>query len=645
MHFQKLKKLLALGLTITTILPYTAYANPADNTTEEPGSNTQVTSEGSSESKEPVVNQPEGGSTNTDTNTGAKPEAGSDKDTGVNTDTNTGTGTDTNPSKTEEKQPADPQNPAATDGTKKEETKTDAAAKAPAGNTASPTPNAQVQTPAPAPQAPQTQAPQTETPKSNEALIANNPLTPLPSIEISFRFVKVEKDYAVSNVENLSFFEEQKEDSRLIGSLPKDGLLFVLKDIDDTWLFAESGTVRGFVKKEDLLTDKLADEKVAQLTEKEMTLAQELIPAKDNAALAFTKTTVRDVVIPKVFALTNAGKLNIRESNSLDARIIGTLNRDSLSYIISDVDKDWFYVESGDVRGFVKKEYIKSGEEAAKEVAEKKEETFELAEELVKPEENKALYYTITSVKEAGVSSAIRQSLISYASLFIGNPYVWGGTSLTQGADCSGYVQSIFSNFGYELPRTSAEQSQFGTKIAYKDAAPGDLIFYAKGGSVYHVLIYIGEGKALNAASTSQGIKISDVDESKVVWATRVIEDKDIDKIAAVNEKAAATSSYNTALASQYGEKLGTFKLTAYCNCPICCGHWAGGPTASGTEPTQGRTVAMAGVPFGTQLIINGMVYTVEDRGTPYGHVDIYFNDHQEATNFGVQYADVYAVK
>ena len=92
---------------------------------------------------------------------------------------------------------------------------------------------------------------------------------------------------------------------------------------------------------------------------------------------------------------------------------------------------------------------------------------------------------------------------------------------------------------------------------------------------------------------------------------------------------------------SSQGTYLGNFKLTGYCNCAQCCGT-AGNQTASGTWPSAGRTVAMAGVPFGTQLLINGTVYTVEDLGTPYGHVDIFFSSHQEALNFGLQYADVY---
>lgn len=103
-------------------------------------------------------------------------------------------------------------------------------------------------------------------------------------------------------------------------------------------------------------------------------------------------------------------------------------------------------------------------------------------------------------------------------------------------------------------------------------------------------------------------------------------------------------NSSTTNTYSVKGKYLGTFKLTAYCNCSSCCGKWAGGATASGVMPVAGRTVAMAGVPFGTKLLINGNVYTVEDRGTPYGHVDIYFNSHGEALNFGLQYADVYRV-
>lgn len=89
---------------------------------------------------------------------------------------------------------------------------------------------------------------------------------------------------------------------------------------------------------------------------------------------------------------------------------------------------------------------------------------------------------------------------------------------------------------------------------------------------------------------------------------------------------------------------LGRFKVTAYCPCTLCCGPWAAGVTASGVKPTQGKTIAMNGVPFGTKLMINGHIYTVEDRGTVYGHVDIFFNNHSDALHYGVNYAEVYQV-
>ncbi|MDD6346572.1 MAG: hypothetical protein PUA52_01010 [Lachnospiraceae bacterium] len=89
---------------------------------------------------------------------------------------------------------------------------------------------------------------------------------------------------------------------------------------------------------------------------------------------------------------------------------------------------------------------------------------------------------------------------------------------------------------------------------------------------------------------------------------------------------------------------LGHFMLTAYCNCAKCCGR-AGAPTASGVMPTESHTIAMGGVPFGTRLMINGVVYTVEDRGTPYGHVDIYMESHSACLQFGLRYADVYILE
>lgn len=130
-------------------------------------------------------------------------------------------------------------------------------------------------------------------------------------------------------------------------------------------------------------------------------------------------------------------------------------------------------------------------------------------------------------------------------------------------------------------------------QIPVSEAKPGDLIFYAKDGAVYHVVMYVGDGKTIEAANSNQGIICSVVDTAHAVWATRIISDSDSDKIEQVNDNAAKGVAYTKAKAGDSGNYLGRFKLTAYCSCPICCGKWSGGATAGGTVPVQGRTVAM----------------------------------------------------
>ena len=110
-----------------------------------------------------------------------------------------------------------------------------------------------------------------------------------------------------------------------------------------------------------------------------------------------------------------------------------------------------------------------------------------------------------TSGSDSSSYSGSGSSVVDYATQFVGNPYVWGGTSLTSGADCSGFVQSVYANFGVSLPRTSYEQQTAGTEVSYSDAQPGDLICY--GG---HVAIYMGNGRIVHASNSVDGIKISD---------------------------------------------------------------------------------------------------------------------------------------
>lgn len=123
---------------------------------------------------------------------------------------------------------------------------------------------------------------------------------------------------------------------------------------------------------------------------------------------------------------------------------------------------------------------------------------------------------TDSSVSYSGSGS----SVADYATQFVGNPYVYGGTSLTNGADCSGFVQSVYANFGVSLPRTSYDQMNVGTEVSYSEAQPGDLICY--GG---HVAIYLGGGRIVHASNSAPypagGIKISDNAAYRTILSVR----------------------------------------------------------------------------------------------------------------------------
>ena len=125
-------------------------------------------------------------------------------------------------------------------------------------------------------------------------------------------------------------------------------------------------------------------------------------------------------------------------------------------------------------------------------------------------------YSESSSSSSSSSSSGSGSSVVNYATQFVGNPYVWGGTSLTNGADCSGFVQSVYANFGVSLPRTSYEQQYAGTDVSYADAQPGDLICY--GG---HVAIYMGNGQIVHASNSRDGIKISDNAAYRTITSVR----------------------------------------------------------------------------------------------------------------------------
>ena len=201
--------------------------------------------------------------------------------------------------------------------------------------------------------------------------------------------------------------------------------------------------------------------------------------------------------------------LYIRSEPTKQSEWVGKLYPGYAAKIVGPVG-EWTKIESGSVTGYVYSQYIiigRNAQQKAEEVVEASasadpKEAFSYAES--KEEEEARLAAEAEeearAVREAAGSG---QAVVDYACQFIGNPYVWGGTSLTNGADCSGFVQSVYAHFGVNLPRTSSEMRSAGRGVSYSEALPGDIICYDG-----HVGIYMGDGQIVNAINSRKGIGI-----------------------------------------------------------------------------------------------------------------------------------------
>ena len=220
--------------------------------------------------------------------------------------------------------------------------------------------------------------------------------------------------------------------------------------------------------------------------------------------------------------------LYIRSEPTTDSEWVGKLYPDYAAKIIGPVG-EWTQVQSGSVTGYVYSDYIligKNAEQKAQEMVqnsgtESPDEAFTYAEskeEEAARLEKEASEAAAKAEEEASAKAGTGQAIVDYACQFIGNPYVWGGTSLTNGADCSGFIQSVFAHFGISLPRTTWDMENVGTPVSYDQAIAGDIILYDG-----HVGIYMGDGQIVNAINSSRGIGILPATYTSIITVRRLI--------------------------------------------------------------------------------------------------------------------------
>lgn len=273
----------------------------------------------------------------------------------------------------------------------------------------------------------------------------------------------------IANVEsgNLNVRETPSTEGKMVGKMPKDSACEVLETLEG-WARIKSGEVEGYVSLDYLLTGPDAKLKAGELVH--------------------------------TVALVNTDGLNVREQPNTESAVLTQVPQGEELEYVETLD-GWIKVAIDSDEAYVSAEYVT--------VTDKLDTAITMTE----------LLYGL------GVSD-VRVELVEYAKQFVGNRYVYGGTSLTKGADCSGFVLSVFKKFGVSLPHHAATQAGYGTKISAGDLAPGDLIFYGNSrGSINHVAIYIGNGQVVHASNKKTGIKISKYNYRTPVKYVRILQD------------------------------------------------------------------------------------------------------------------------
>jgi len=300
---------------------------------------------------------------------------------------------------------------------------------------------------------------------------------------------KVPKDSVVSGYTNLGISNAYEYlnvrkgpslDDKIIGKMPGYCACEILGE-ENGWYKIKSGKVEGYV------------------------YAELMVTGYDANVLAMEYMEEKLVVTTDV--------LNVREEPNTNCDVDTQVSNGELLEIVEDEVDGWYKININNLVGYVSAEFVEKRNILPTAI--------EVKEVIVtKPNVN------VPSIDTSQLSDEVSQTavdLINYAMQFLGNPYVSGGNSLTNGTDCSGFTKLIFAHFGYDLPRSSSDYLYVGTQIPLNKIKPGDLLLYKYGSRIGHVAIYIGNNQIIHASTPRSGITISNAYYTRPYCAVRVI--------------------------------------------------------------------------------------------------------------------------
>lgn len=339
----------------------------------------------------------------------------------------------------------------------------------------------------------------TETDAKNAA-VATGSITEVAASVV--KYPEFEGKALVVIADSVNIRAEADMNSERVGGIGAGGIMTVV-DRGDEWSLITSGNCEGYIK-------------------------NEFIAFGDDAG-EFAEANLSRV------AVVNASTLRLRAGESEDSECLTLLSNGEKYHILSYGD-EWTQVEVDDtLSGYVKNEYIDitydtvtavtAAEEEAYNSKNNAQEESDYSDAENNDTENSTTETTTTEQVPSDVPvSGTGVEVANYALQFVGNPYVYGGTSLTNGADCSGFVMKVYEHFGYSIPRTADVQATVGAEVNLSALAPGDLVFYDHGsGSIQHVAMYIGNGQVVHASSSTTGIIVSNTYYSTPCKAVRII--------------------------------------------------------------------------------------------------------------------------